>query len=1092
MGNEQSTPGSRRSSNKLSKPRTNSNSNILTSASKSALTSASKAALSRRNSQVDDVVDQLDIGEDKVIEDGPEVPEDIAGKERPEPTKRGSKRMSLQIFRSKSSRSQSETTLEEDVAADAAADADVSISSARVSRSNSMVCESIAESSHSNSMLDRYDISGPREVNTMLTSSRPLFRRARMSLQHIPHSHKTRLSLVAEVNTPEPEAFASFESSRLDEDAGSSTRPSIEGNDTPNTRAIRRRSMLQHGIATRTDTTKRQSGSSYTDEVRDYYYNPAKSTSSPLAALEALDNTQRAETPTEFRHLGAFKLGSLRITNGAASPSSSVASICADDYVSASPGESHRFPPRSQTYSVPPQPKRTWTRAQSPLRQPALRNQPDLIINVPDPSLALFRFNDDTPRKSLGLPQHYQQDNALSPLSFDPSPRVSPGLEATSKHTAIEDDLFEIETASPVQSSEFQDPVRVSNEYGRRSVPPTQLAKADSGYSSNVSLRSLNQDRSPTHPTTEFLSSTSSWTNAPRDSTHLTMGKSRNSLPALASGRRYQVPVLDPTSMPQQTALHNPTSPMTCGVQTVIQTTLLPPEPVQHKRQKSLPSEAMTQQSPVDSSKAKKTVAPTTSRWRLLRKKSSQKLPQHKAVFTVKADIAPHEEYSVPRVSAEASRHLHAQVKEFPTNSVPSTIGESTAITSPPSEFPGTIAIQGPADKMREDLRRARRHTSLPATSLHDDNHLAWKPQPQNRISQESTRPTQGSRSYSQRAISGASRRYQSQRDFVTDITSYDAVSSSLGWSSYDVASYAADTESSSEKRAKAMTSQLEPSAAARFARARAEHLGFLQEIQPPPQVTSKQHPQPRRPATLVPAAAFSTPDLHAPIQSAPLLKETWRRTPPVSMHTNSRPPIRQSRSNPNTPPITSHSNASTPNLSGPEPPLPNGGPAKPMSAEAWAAKASYWRSQRELAAQDKDQVILARKSTDSAPARRAPLQRPSMSRLNHHVSFDTFGTYKRPVDEARQYYGEEHATSSTYYENDNRHPLQVQRKQGMLVMDRYSGGLGNGDFGIPGATGLGLATCVGAFNGADRKSIHASRRYGVDLCDVPVYELPA
>jgi len=148
MGNEQSTPNPRRSSNKLSKPRTNSNANVLTSTSKSVLTSASRASFSHHNSHSDDVVDQLDTNQEEVVEDGPEVEKE---KERPELAKRSSKRMSLQIFRSRSSRTQPDIAPEQDVAADV----DMSISSARASRSNSMACESVTESTQSKTALEK-------------------------------------------------------------------------------------------------------------------------------------------------------------------------------------------------------------------------------------------------------------------------------------------------------------------------------------------------------------------------------------------------------------------------------------------------------------------------------------------------------------------------------------------------------------------------------------------------------------------------------------------------------------------------------------------------------------------------------------------------------------------------------------------------------------------------------------------------------------------------------------------------------------------------------------------------------------------------
>lgn len=90
---------------------------------------------------------------------------------------------------------------------------------------------------------------------------------------------------------------------------------------------IRRRSLYTPGIATRSpeDILRKPpppaKGSSQVE--RDYYYNPALPASSPLSRLANLraSNTGRS-TPSElhYTHLGAMKLGTLRVTNGAASP----------------------------------------------------------------------------------------------------------------------------------------------------------------------------------------------------------------------------------------------------------------------------------------------------------------------------------------------------------------------------------------------------------------------------------------------------------------------------------------------------------------------------------------------------------------------------------------------------------------------------------------------------------------------------------------------------------------------------------------------------------------------------------------------------
>ena len=89
---------------------------------------------------------------------------------------------------------------------------------------------------------------------------------------------------------------------------------------------LRRKSLYTPGIATRqsSDILRKppppQSIQSQAD--RDYYYNPAYPATSPLAQLAALNHSNNGrDTPTkDVTHLGGLQLGTLRVTNGAASP----------------------------------------------------------------------------------------------------------------------------------------------------------------------------------------------------------------------------------------------------------------------------------------------------------------------------------------------------------------------------------------------------------------------------------------------------------------------------------------------------------------------------------------------------------------------------------------------------------------------------------------------------------------------------------------------------------------------------------------------------------------------------------------------------
>ncbi|KAL9044753.1 MAG: hypothetical protein Q9214_002129 [Letrouitia sp. 1 TL-2023] len=88
---------------------------------------------------------------------------------------------------------------------------------------------------------------------------------------------------------------------------------------------IRRRSLYTPGIATRVpEDILRKPPSSYSklsQADRDYYYNPSLSQASPLSALAQLQTEENGRsTPSDHTHLGGLKLGTLRVTNGTASP----------------------------------------------------------------------------------------------------------------------------------------------------------------------------------------------------------------------------------------------------------------------------------------------------------------------------------------------------------------------------------------------------------------------------------------------------------------------------------------------------------------------------------------------------------------------------------------------------------------------------------------------------------------------------------------------------------------------------------------------------------------------------------------------------
>ncbi|RYO74028.1 hypothetical protein DL764_011003 [Monosporascus ibericus] len=243
------------------------------------------------------------------------------------------------------------------------------------------------------------------------------------------------------------------------------------------------------------------------------------------AVLLAADNPAfipRALTPSDadYKQTGAFKLGTLRITNGSPARSPAAGSASEDEKgrtvqsSSRAQAKSDYFEKRlmddeakilsRKSYSVP---------EGAPTRQGSLRSY----------SMTPWNHDNSCLTKAQTSHQNLQDDlmGQLSPGVTTPTPR-SPQLQVTSKHTAAEDDLFEDEPreffsvevldvrmdpsakSHPSRPSPASD-VRISTELSRADsgIGPSPvsevsfkpLAKADSGYSSNVSLRSCSSRR---------------------------------------------------------------------------------------------------------------------------------------------------------------------------------------------------------------------------------------------------------------------------------------------------------------------------------------------------------------------------------------------------------------------------------------------------------------------------------------------------------------------------------------------------------------------------------------------------------------------
>ena len=742
-------------------------------------------------------------------------------------------------------------------------------------------------------------------------ASRPPARSARMSLQHVPYAqHHARLSLVAEAPSPQQSHWVDKRASYIQpEQVEQWSSHSLQGvqlpqivNSLPQRRSsetellapIRKRSLLQHGVATRKSSVgndeqqslpSQMSSMASQGDLHNNYYTTLKSTSSPLPSNAALapkfkDNPPgpRTNTPIDLDYgsIGAFKLGSLRITNGAASPTPSLDMSAMrsnrDDYLVAGQGsaKSHReLLPKSNTFPMPQEIIKAnyLARSDSPLRQ-ALEPEGEQTIRVnthlPLPEFSAFNFNLESPTRALDLAHGYRQELALSPFSLNHSPPRTPRLEPTSKHTAIEDDLFEAEPVTPEveEMHPFQsiDPGYQAEDSqlktaveGERDLALKPLAKADSGYSSNVSLRSF-----------KGSSKSAVLAEEPAPSTH------KDSISRVASGAysvksscaelceikinsegsRPPLPVGDMVpplrEAPPIPLKHSP-------VQSFAKTILTPPLPNQYRQQEwpaalggsrvvMAPNLTQRQGLPVVQEPLRDRFTPghspsastgsessgSISKWRK-EKKRPQSLPPQ-PIYTVQAFRTVSEELSVPPVPADKSRHLKERVDTFPVACFPNTVSRTNQLKHTVSkETLGTIFSVGSAE-YREELTSARLQSALPPAPAEPT--IPEIPSPKPEVNRRHTfqplspappvsaLPSRNRQSLQANLQKVPPIQQESQEAFENHITSHESISSSLGKSPYDFA-LGPPTRQTPQERAKSMTFLLEAEARSRFALAR-------------------------------------------------------------------------------------------------------------------------------------------------------------------------------------------------------------------------------------------------------------------------------
>jgi hypothetical protein len=630
----------------------------------------------------------------------------------------------------------------------------------------------------------------------------------------------------------------------------------------PDYTPIRRRSFLQHGVATRATWTENDPRLSLPPQARDinYYYDTSKSITPPLsdiASFRVESPGPRTMTPTDlgYGHTGAYKIGTLRITNGAASPVPDSTDLTGTGHSENESWSREDFSPPKDDYDGKRVQEESTLREREDMMshravwtaETLLRRDLTIETHLTPPEFASFNFNSkDSPTRAMDFAKDYA-DELGSPFSFDYSPPISPTLETTSKSMAADDDLFE-EEISPIQESR--------NIVKAREQLPSKL---DSGYSSYISLRSFKalpvqmNDMVPVSADQSYMDIPEPFREAPpvpvKDSLlqpPASLGQTSDVISAI-NYRRHAAP-LPPVEVQEKSRKDVPVPKHAfppVPVETPEQFKEGPPIPSvlaefqqfapqvsvgknahpANARQQSLPIVKLTKE-PLSPSTSTSTSSTTSSKWR--KRPHSVQPP----IFTVQA-LHSTSELSIPPVPATISRHLEEKVDGFPLTSFPNT--RNALRRSSSKETLGTIFSVGNAE-VKDEPTFARLQSELPA--------IPRVPVPK------------------------LNRRYtyqppiKTQEEFETEALSYANISASLGNSPYHVAT---------PVKGISMTAQLESNLASQYACAR----------------------------TQTPESARSAPRSRAIYsQRLPAGKERIKSPPPVSLQ--SRKPVPPSR----TPPV--------------------------------------------------------------------------------------------------------------------------------------------------------------------------------------------
>ncbi|KAF7935619.1 hypothetical protein EAE99_002599 [Botrytis elliptica] len=1100
MGNSQSVQGPRRGK-KLSKPKTKptgpplSNSNSPNPSRRNSVTGkgiVTAAASVLPNGKLVSVLET----------------ESLQQVSEPTPTKK--KRMS--IFRSRNSKKDTENP-QLSASVDVIPSVSPPINTGRFTRSNSV--NSVA-------------IEATEEKSWAAQSPRPTFHRSRKSLPHVPFpsNNNNRLSLVSEGLPPRPDSInvatnlAGQHGGEMDWQLSdpfcqrTQSDPAIYA-------PIRRKSLLQHGVATRHSVISNPQ--SVQNQIPASYQNIGKWSVAPLTLRTNVENENhgaRTSTPNDLGHIGSFQLGSLRITNGSASPTPSAderrASLPSNDQHIATLQASSRIQGianRSYTISVPAEAvKRPWAPtsfSQSPIENDS---HDSLTIKIPGTTSTLNSPLSPTNTHSLNLPPQ------LSPFSFVASPIGSP-LEATSKNTAVEDELFEAEMTTPTLESSYSNDNRsFDSGYGPSPATPEQqtlgrihsqqdmiskqLVTTDSGYNSSTSRRNSTARVSPTR-----------------------ISLRTTEAPPLAN---HAIPMVSLESQ-KMTRLSNVSLPSSSYQSQVQQ-----PTPMSYRQ--SMPAVPRQPQN--------FTAGETSgSNWGVQRQRPQSFYPGSPR-FT--AQSRSRSEMHLPTAASFQNSDSVDEIMEYKAMR---RVSSKETITTIMSLEPGEV--ESTYNRLHNAI------PPIPSSIPEEDYHTGWKPPNARRHSYAPSAPSTPKNRYTlqpyQAPTSLNTYPQEDQTDFENHLTSFDNIKNSLGGSPYDLALTAMERTPPRATPRGAPTPKMKSAAAqlqstdTNLIRSQSEEPllsrpdingrqdSYNKLVGGNPFDHSSTGPSSRATSS---SSTFTLRDL--PSQRRTAEEDAKRLSIARTNRVNSPPPVsfqNQRKSVPvpapgqlALPKLRSTSVAQSP-LSQPlSPEIMTSSYQKSVTPPPRSSTSPPIRevpsrgslaSGQELWFDTKEQIIPAQLQIGHAerPSKiRSQSARPATQYHRpiplHHFSFDvqeksgnnsraaslysekeweihagaydhTYGSSTNLHDLSGEFLANEYDTPS--FEESQPIPDMGNSTQDMLVLDRYAGGLGYGfepGYGLGGSAGTRNS---GTMNKGGRKGVEVSQQWGLDFSDVPI-----